>query len=1032
MTGHGGALTAAMHGRASSPVLIGRADQMAALEDAFASVRQGSQAAVLLGGEAGAGKSRLVTEFTAAARRAGARVLTGGCMQLGVDGLPYAPFTAMLRDLVHEMGADAFGALLPSGATRELARLLPELGVPDLDDTGPARARLFEQMISALEQLGRRSPVVLVIEDAHWADRSSRDLLTFLIANQRAIGALMTLVTFRSDELHRNHPLRPLLATLDRIAWVQRLDLPRLSRQDTADLARAMLRRPLPDPVLTSLFRRTQGNPLFIESLICCDGDLSSELPDSLRDLLLASVHRLPEQTQEVLRAASAGGGITGHGLLAAVTGLDGATLTTALRPAVTANVLHAEAAGYVFRHELIREAVHDDLLPGEHGRLHRRFAAEIDADAALVPPGRAAIEAAHHWACGHEVTRALTAAWQAAAQAGRAVAPAERLDLLARVLELWHQVPDAAELIGADHVQVLEQATAVAEAGDELERGAALATSAIKELDPDTDPVRVALLLERRARFRMKTSRQGYLPDLEQALRLVPAQLSAQARTKILLSGARCLSTAGDADRGYAEEALALARSGGDTAAQAQALLTLAMFDANAGQQAGLGSDAINRIGQARTLAASVGAHDQLLAIAINESHLLAGAGEYERAFAAARDGITCADAQQLTRTSGSMLSINQAEPLLALGRWDEMIAVVDGALDLYYSPVYGHRSLIQIMKSEVALARGDLEAASQSAAIAAELVRGVPARFQHTLALGRLRILIALGHDPASAVTLAWRFLEAHDMQGDNPRYVWPLITAISSVCVTATRALPTAAATSGASELRAEIRALAGRLRALAGTTATSGPVQRAHQLTYQAADLLITGAGQLSAWDEAAAAWAAISEPYPLAQVLLQGAEAALAPATRQATAAGQATAIRQATAAGQATAISESTAGRQAATERLRQAAPIAAGLGAAPLSAAISALARRARIWLGDGPPEGDRPHAGEHAAGLTERELEVLRLVAAGASNKEIAAELFISPKTASVHVSNILAKLVVRTRTEAASRARALSLLG
>jgi predicted ATPase len=124
------------------------------------------------------------------------------------------------------MGADAFGAMLPGRATRELARLLPELGVPDLDDTGQARARLFEEMLGALEQLGRRSPVVLVIEDAHWADRSSRDLLTFLIGNQRAIGGLMTLVTFRSDELHRTHPLRPLLADLERIAWVERVDLP--------------------------------------------------------------------------------------------------------------------------------------------------------------------------------------------------------------------------------------------------------------------------------------------------------------------------------------------------------------------------------------------------------------------------------------------------------------------------------------------------------------------------------------------------------------------------------------------------------------------------------------------------------------------------------------------------------------------------------------------------------------------------------------------------------------------------------------
>src|SRR5580698_6001492 len=274
-----GLLVMTMSGRASSPVLIGRAEQLTALEGAFESVRQGGAATVLLGGEAGVGKSRLISEFSAAARLAGARVLTGGCLQLGTDGLPFGPFTAILRDLVHDMGAAAFTAMLPGRATRELARLLPELGAVGSDgEPGAARAALFEGMLGALEQLGSRSPVVLVIEDAHWADRSSRDLLTFLIGNQRAIAGLMVIVTFRSDELHRTHPLRPLLATMDRIGWVSRVDLPRLSWQGTADLATGVLGRRVADDVAGVLYRRTEGNPLFIESLLCCDGDLNCEL----------------------------------------------------------------------------------------------------------------------------------------------------------------------------------------------------------------------------------------------------------------------------------------------------------------------------------------------------------------------------------------------------------------------------------------------------------------------------------------------------------------------------------------------------------------------------------------------------------------------------------------------------------------------------------------------------------------------------------------------------------------------------------
>jgi DNA-binding CsgD family transcriptional regulator len=425
--------------------------------------------------------------------------------------------------------------------------------------------------------------------------------------------------------------------------------------------------------------------------------------------------------------------------------------------------------------------------------------------------------------------------------------------------------------------------------------------------------------------------------------------------------------------------------------------MLTLAMFDSDAGQQAEPGSDAVTLISQARALAAGAEAHDQLLMAAINESHLLEGAGEHERAFEAARDGITSADGQRLTRTSGSVLSINQAEPLFALGRWDEMVAVIDGALDLYNAPVHGHRAMLQILKGEVALARGDAAGAAQSAAAADDLIRSSAYKQQNALPLGRLQILIALASQAEQAVTVAGRILDTHDVAAGNPRYVWPLLTAAVSACA-ATAGQP---ASAGDEALRADSAALADRLRVVAEKLTAFGRAQRAHQLTYQAADLLITGTEQVSAWDEATAAWAAVSEPYPLAGTLLQAAEAALA--------------------AGH----------REAAAERLRRAAPIAAELGAIPLGEAISTLARRARIWLGDGTP-ADEPSQRDQAGGLTERELEVLRLVAAGRSNREIAAELFISPKTASVHVSNILGKLAVGTRTEAASRAHALRLLG
>ena len=1053
-----GMLISEMSGRASSPVLVGRDEQMAALEAAFTSVRQGGPSAVLLGGEAGVGKSRLVSEFGRTAALAGARVLTGGCLALGTDGLPYAPFTAVLRDLVHEMGADAVAAMLPGRTTRGLARLLPELGEPDTGgDPAEAKARLFEEVLSALEHLARQSPVVLVIEDAHWADRSSRDLLMFLIGNQRALSGLLIVVTFRSDELHRTHPLRPLLAWLDRITWVERIDLPRLTRHDTGELVVGILGRTPAGGLADALYHRSEGNPLFVEALLCCDGELSAELPESLRDLLLESVRRLPEDTQEVLRVASAGGETTGHALLAAVTGLDDAALTSAVRPAVIANVLHPRGDGYAFRHELIREAVHEDLLPGEHGRLHSRFAEAIEADPALVPPGRAAIEMAHHWHSAHDSAWALTGAWRAAAQAGRAVAAAERLSLLARVLELWQQVPDAAERIGADHTQVLEEAISAALDAGEFERGIALATSALKELDPAAEPVRVAKLLANRGHFRMRLGRKDFTRDLEDALEYVPADVSLPTRVEILLALAHCPPNV-TIERSYAEEALAIARRTADEASEANALLTLAMYNADPGAQAASDSDPIALIAQARDMAERRGAEDVLLSAGVNESHLLEGAGEHELAAEAARRATVNADAQLLSRTQGSVLAINQAEPLFALGRWDEALTVSADAMDRYLAPGPMNRALLHVITGSIVLARGDLAAAAQSVLTARDALRSARYEDQHQLPLARLEILFALGRDgPAAALATASQVLDRFELSSSSPRYAWPVVVAGAGAVLAAARL----AGPSRDERLRDAAAAIADRLRTVAEKLETFGPAQRAGRLTYAAADadaahLLAAfpdagaeagsgasgsgaggsgaggsgaggsgaggsgagsgswaeGAGLLAAWDQAAAAWAGLSEPYPLGETLLHAAEAALA------------------------------CGDRDGAAERLQRAVPLAARLAAHPLSEQIAILARRARIRLaaGDGVAgavpgavagafPGD-PGSGDGELGLTERELEVFRLVAAGRSNREIAGELFISPKTASVHVSNILGKLNVASRGEAAAKAHALRL--
>ena len=957
---------------------------------------------MLLGGEAGVGKSRLMSEFAARASAAGARILTGGCVELGADGLPFAPFTAVLRELVRDLGPDGVAALLPGGVTHDLARLLPEFGSAD-GDFGDivARVRLFEQMLALLERLADDGPVVLLIEDAHWADRSSRDLLAFLVGRQQVLDGVLIVVTYRSDEMHRTHPLRPLLAELARLAWVERMDLPRLDRLHADELVARILGRE-PEPSLADrVYSRADGNPLFVEELLCdCDGGTLSVLPESLRELLLAAVRRLPEETQEVLRAASAGGQRVGHGLLAAATGLDDDELSRALRPAVAANVLIADADGYAFRHGLIREAMVDDLLPGDHTRLHTRFAAALRDDPGLVPPGRAEIEQAHHWYAAHDTVEALVSCWRASMPTGRALAYAEQLTLLGRVLELWDKVPDAEQRIGVSHLSVLEMSARVAGMDGDNDRSAAFATAALNEVDPAAEPARAALLLETRALTRRYGSSTADLrADLQAALDLVPPGVADAARARVLFSMARhVLPPYGPEPAAALEEALRLARRAGHLATEAAALHGLAEFVSRDGDD----QAALEMLRQARAIAASVRAYEPLLGAVINESHVLEGMGEHERAAEVALAGIASAEDYGLARSSGTFLAINVAEPLAALGRWDEAAEVIEHALAL--SPTRpANRVGLRQLAGELALRRGDLAAAADSAALgrAALANIGHGRLGQYSIPLARLDIELLLAEGkPADALAAADDAVGRIDLALD-PRFAWALLAVAATVAGAAVRVRRTNAALAGrAADLLV-------RLHALAGTMPARGPVQQADRLTFRAEALRAAAAAPgdetpaaqiLAAFDAAAAAWEGDGQPYPLAVALLHGAEAALAASDRDGAAA------------------------------RLRRAADLAGALGARPLAKEIEALAASARIRA-DGGQVGHKVVAAT-PLGLTAREFEVLRLVADGRSNPEIAARLFISAKTASVHVSNIMGKIGVTSRGEAAAAAHRLHL--
>ncbi|WP_325050786.1 helix-turn-helix transcriptional regulator [Actinomadura spongiicola] len=965
-----------MSARAMSPVLVGRSAELAELADALAT----APGAVLVGGDAGLGKTRLIREFTGGVQ--GAKVLVGGCLELGSDGLPFAPFTTVLRGLVRDIGIDGVAGLVPRGDTGGLARLLPEFGEPESDEASDEeRARLFEVMLVLLERLAEREPVLLVIEDAHWADRSTRDLLSFLVRNLGTAPVLIV-VTYRTDELHRTHPLRPLLAGLERAERVRRVRIERLSRTEVAALVAELLGAPPSMSLVDRVATRSEGNPLFIEALLDDDGTLASELPESLRDLLLAGVQRLPEETQDVLRDASGGGTRIEHALLSAVTGLGDAALTRVLRPAVAANVLVVDGDGYAFRHALIREAVHEDLLPGEYTRLHKRYAEALEEDPGLVPAGRLWVELSHHWNAAHDSTSALVSSWCAAAEARKAVAYAECLAMLSRVLELWDQVPDAGERIEATHVKVLQDAAAAADQAGEFDRGIKLATAALRELedDPDPDPERRAGLLELRGRMRYQMARPGFVEDLRAAVDALPTDppSAARARTLATLGNYVRITTHIDEALKAAAESLATARRVGDAVTEAEALITGFCADIKYSSDAQLlqVQETVERSGNQRVL----------LRYHVIKSHFLEGAGRHEEAVAVAARGKELARQYGVARTQGTFMSINEAEPLVSLGRWDEALAVLNHAME--QDPAVTTRTSLLVLSGWVALARGDLETARARLVMAREILnlkmRWLKTQDYFTMLWLEANIALAEGR-PEAALDSVGPVLD-HGGLPDDARYAWPALIAGASACAELAAATPAGAP--GALDASA---AWLRRIEERANGLRNSGPLQLAYSLTFAAELGRARGVLDRAAWDEAAAAWERLGNPYYRARALYRAAEAALVGGDHD------------------------------AAADRLGAAAELARELGAAPLAEQVADLLRRTRS-----------PRRSDTTAplGLTPREYEVLRLVAEGRSNRDIAEALFISVKTASVHVSNILGKLDVTSRGEAAAKAHRLAL--
>ncbi|GAA0229632.1 helix-turn-helix transcriptional regulator [Saccharothrix mutabilis subsp. mutabilis] len=966
--------------------LVARSREMTRLRAALDEAAAGQAGAVLLAGDAGVGKTRLVDELAASA--GDVLVLTGRCLDVGETGLPYLPFTEALGQ-VREAG------LLDVSARPALGRLLPELALPvsapgenglsglpshlvgrrPEQDVG--QLQLFDAVHGLLGELSDDRPVLLILEDLHWADASTRYLLSFLLSRLRS-QRLLVVGTYRSDDLHRSHPLRPLLNELVRLPAVQRLDLTPLSAIDARSFV-AALADDLPDDVVLEVAERSDGNPFFAEELIAVAACGAGSIPWTLAEVLLARIERLAPDTQHVVRVASVGGRSVRHDALREVAGIDDRALDEALREAVQHHVLIVNRDEvYTFRHALLREAVYGDLLPGERVRLHSAYAARFAASS----DRGAAAALAHHALESHDLPRALRASVEAAQEAKRAGAPAEALRHLEQALKLWQAVPAEQRPEGVTEVGLLRRASWVAGTAGQPERAIAFARSGTKLVD-GSDPEEAAEMWRRFAQALQVVdgTENEKFAAIEQAWELVRDRPASTSRAWVLAVLAACWRHERKyaEAREFAEQAVRDGRASGTESAVADALATLGLLDEVTDTES-----ARRHLEEAVACAMEVDAYSTEL-----RARYFLGLHYYDRgalveAARAFDEGMERAKATGLTWSAyGLELRILQVLTRYHVGRWDDA-AVAAEPPGLRVSSTVSAR--LAAAGTHVAVSRGEF---GQAERLIGELRADWHRDLQIALITGGTGAELALWRgQPELAVERARDAIEWTRREGGEWILAGIRLAAhgVAGYAELAQRARRRRDAAGEEAAVKAGVElAEYARTTAEMGLprTGTLGPEGVAWLARVVAEESRLTGVGDCALWRRAVDAFG-YGSVFEQAVCRWRLAEALLASDQRD------------------------------LAVAELRSADEVATALGAVPLRDAVGLVARRARVAL-------HAEAARSRVDPFTPRERSVLGLVALGRTNREVGEELFISEKTVSVHLTRIMAKLGASRRAEA-----------
>ncbi|MFB9685352.1 helix-turn-helix transcriptional regulator [Amycolatopsis plumensis] len=977
--------------------LVARTHEMRRLRAAFARAERGEAGAVLLSGDAGVGKTRLLTALGEHVAACGGLVLTGRCIDVREGGLPYLPFAEALAPLgsatdpavaAAVRARPALGRLLPQGPGFEEPRAAEHPPMTSNDRETMVRPRpeqdlgqlqLFDAVLGVLTEVAEARPVVILLEDLHWADASTRNLLSFLLTRLRA-QRLLVIGSYREEDVHRRHPLRGVLAELVRLATVEHVDLRPFGAVDARKFVEALADEPLPSDVVADIVSRSEGNPFFAEELLATKTECN-DLPAGLAEVLLSRLERLSPDARRVARVISVANEPVMHAALAEVSGLGELELDDALREAVQHHVLVVLSDGsYTFRHALLQEAVYGDLLPGERSRTHAAYAARIKARA----QGRGHdAKLAYHSMQSSDLATALPALLRAMDEAEKLGAPGSALQHVEQALSIWDAVTPADRPEGVDELKLLYEASYFAGTSGEPERAAAFARSATQALTPEIPNDRAAKVWRRLADALLAL--EGTLDEavaaIDRAWDLVKDTDPSSARAWVLASRAGFLRILDQPEAALdsALTAVADAQAVGATGAEASALVTLGTLADSRGDAA----EARERLRQAQRKARDVGAYNT----EIRATYFLAlshdDQGEFAEALEHATHGVARAEEAGLSwSVYGLELRARQLMLRYLMGDWPDESA---GRAGRGVSNAVAARILAIWSLFVVARGRSD-----EAAKLLSGLRQHWTADMQIPLSAGAAGIELAYWRgDHADAVR------QAEDLIGWLERIEPGLLAGIrvAALGVSAAAALAAEARlhgdqTAAEAAVAAGERLLAhGRMCAVVGQprSGTLGPEGRAWLARLEAAATCLSGRGDADKWATAAEAFG-YGAVYEQAVCRWHEAEALLA-------------------------------ADMDAGTA-LEAAHEVAVRLGAIPLRDAVRDLAHRARVELDGVEPS---PPARTVTDPLTDRERDVLERVALGRTNRQVGEELYISEKTVSVHLSRVMAKLGASRRAEA-----------